>query len=73
MSHTIRWYQKKENIIRLQLYYADVWKLLNPYRFSKDCKAARVELQRKLRHRNKIRVDKGMDILPYIRTEGWGT
>ncbi len=73
MSHTVRWYQKKENIIKFQLYYTDVWKLINPFFYSKECKAARIELRRKLRHRNNIRIAKGMDILPEIRTCGWNT
>lgn len=73
MSKTIRWYQKKENLIRFRNECEKVWKLINPYHYFKDCKMARIELRRRQRHRNKIRISKNLDILPELRTEGWGT
>ena len=78
MSDTIRWYQIPERVKRvirakrswIQNY---PWYYINPFYFRHEKKEIRVEEHRKYRHRNRIRVEKGMDILIEPKTNGWLT
>jgi len=78
MSRTIRWWHRKVNLVRLSNRrvifmneWVNPWDNVNPYWFKHETKFIRIELRRKQRHRNKIRIRKGMDILPELRTCGW--
>jgi hypothetical protein len=76
MSRTIRWYQIPEKVKKLtkaRKVWIHPWKYINPFYFRHEHKLVRVEEHRKYRHRNKIRVEKGMDIFIEPKTNGWLT
>jgi len=76
MSRTIRWYQIPERIKTLpprRKAWIHPWKYINPFYYRHERKEARVEEHRKYRHRNRIRIAKGMDILIEPKTNGWLT
>ena len=76
MSKTIRWYQTPEKIKKFtrnkeENIFINPWKYTNPFYFKHENKIIRIKEHRKYRHRNKIRVEKGMDILIEPKTNGW--
>ncbi len=76
MSNTIRWYQipekiKKLNRTRRVWITIHPWKYINPFYFKHEIKEIRIEEHRKYRHRNKIRIEKDMEILIEPKTNGW--
>jgi len=76
MGKTLRWFNKPQNISRLNGHRAGTirpWRDTNPYYFRHELKEVRVELHRESRHANRIRVRKGQDIEPEIKTNGWNT
>ena len=78
MSRTIRWYQipkKVKNLNRTRKAWLSIcpWNYINPFYFRHENKYVRIEEHKKYRHRNRIRVDKGMDILIEPKTNGWLT
>jgi len=76
MSNTIRWYQIPRKIKKLNRYrksWIHLWKYINPFYYRHDHKIARIEQHRVYRHRNRIRIQKGMEILIEPKTNGWLT
>ena len=76
MSYTIRWYQipgKTKKLTKEQKSWIHPWKYINLFYFKHERKEQRIEEHRKYRHRNRIRIKKGMDILYEPKTRGWLT
>jgi len=76
VSKTKRWYQISEKIKKLnrtrKLWLSICsWNYINPFYYKHEKKYIRIEEHRKYRHRNRIRIDKGMDILYKPKTNGW--
>jgi len=76
MGKTLRWWNKPKNrarLNRLRVLLTHPWKVINPFFFRHERKEVRVELHRKSRHANRIRVKKGMEVEKEIKTNGWET
>lgn len=52
-------------------FYIPVWKQWNPRYYRHERKIMRVKLHRRTRRGNKMRLQKGWDIEPEIKTNGW--
>lgn len=73
---TIRWWNIREHVKKLtkdRKAWIHSWKYINPFWFRHELKTIRVKLHRKSRHANRIRLKKGLDIEPELRTNGWET
>lgn len=76
MSRTYRWWHRKRNAFLFEKYLSDltpVWKNINPFYFRHELKIIRVKLHRASRKNNKVLLQKGRDIEPEIKTNGWET
>lgn len=79
MSHTTRWWHKPHIQFRLKLRHTDsefnesIHKQHNPRYYRHERKILRINLHRQTRHKNKIRLQKGLDFEPEVKTNGWLT
>lgn len=76
MSRTIRWWNKHKNYIHLnesKKWLIDNYPRLNPHYFKHELKIVRIKIHRSLRRKNKVNLQKGYDIEPEQKTNGWIT
>lgn len=74
MSHTIRWWNNPnlKKVSRRIREYILKYKV-NPFYFRHEDKFIRVKQHREFRHINRIRLQKGLDVLIEPKTNGWLT
>lgn len=53
--------------------YVPVWKQWNPRYYRHELKILRVKLHKQTRRGNKVRLQKGWDYEPEVKTNGWMT
>ena len=76
MSRTYRWWNKHKNLARLpesRLWWWKEWSTVNPFYFRHDRAILRAKMHRALRRLNKIKLQKGRDVEPLVKTNGWMT
>jgi hypothetical protein len=76
MSGTLRWWHKSKNVFiheKRSGGCTPLYASINPFYFRHEYKLIRVKIHRALRRNNKIRLQKGFEIEPEQKTNGWIT